>query len=449
MQTSHSGTETRRSITLSEWQTMGPTDCEELQRFLDDSKASQAVSAKLANSRLLKITELRRGIEVRAFSHVGRIRIGDLSVTVLPKLRGQSLLRLLRYAYGFRRLKLLSDTSHNFEECGFEDLLVHQLNAEARELFLRGLQRSYVPQNDQLASPRGRIDIQQLATDSVSLTATLPCRHFPRIEDTLVNRTLLAGLKLAARVASSVDLSRESRMLAASIKDPVSEIVLSSTVLDQVERQINRMTKNYASAISIIRLLLEGQGISLEGEKVRHRLSGFMFDMNAFFQTLLSRFLDEHLHGFKVIDERSLKHMMRYNPNFSPARTAPTPRPDYVVTKQGQTVAILDAKYRDIWEKKLPREMLYQLVVYAISNQTQSAAIIYPTTDSMAHEVRIDVSDPLNGRPLGQVSLRPIDLEHLETLVTDRTVAGKNACHNYAIKMAFGDPKHQSVNVRQ
>jgi 5-methylcytosine-specific restriction enzyme subunit McrC len=429
---------TRRSITLSEWQTKGPEDFAELEQFLDDSKAAKVVTARLENSRLLKITELRKGLEVRSFSHVGRIQIGDLSVTVLPKLRGQSLLKLLRYAYGFRQLKLLSDTSLNFEDYGFEDLLVHQLNAETKELWRRGLQRNYLARNERLASPRGRIDIQKLAADSASLTATLPCRHFPRIEDILVNRLLLAGLELAARVVSNRDLSRESRMLAANIGEQVSDIELNSAVLDQVERQINRMTKNYSPAISIIRLLVEGQGISFEGERVRHRLSGFMFDMNAFFQDLLSRFLDEHLQDFNVINERSLKHMMQYNPNFSPARTAPTPRPDYVITSKGKTYAILDAKYRDIWEKKLPREMLYQLVVYAISNRAKSAAIVYPTTNSVAREVRIDVSDPLSGSPLGQVCLRPMNLEHLESLVTDRSEAGKIASYKYAMKMAFG-----------
>ena len=66
---------------------------------------------------------------------------------------------------GFRSLKLISDTSHLIEPCRFEDLLVSQLNAEAQELVSRGLQRSYIVQNDRLASPRGRIDIRQLALD--------------------------------------------------------------------------------------------------------------------------------------------------------------------------------------------------------------------------------------------------------------------------------------------
>ena len=111
-------------IKLSEWETKGPDDSEELRgRFLDQSTAANSIVATLVDSRLLELTELRSGLEVKAFSHVGRIRIGDVTITVLPKLRGASLLKLLRYAYGFRRLNLISDTSHLIEPCGFEDLL--------------------------------------------------------------------------------------------------------------------------------------------------------------------------------------------------------------------------------------------------------------------------------------------------------------------------------------
>ena len=83
--------------------------------------------------------------------------------------------------------------------------------------------------------------------------------------------------------------------------------------------------------------------------------------------------------------------------------------------QRGTARAILDAKYRDLWEKQLPRDMLYQLVVYAISDQQRrKSSILYPTTDERAREARIDVTDPIIGRPLGQVCLRPV---HLPTIV--------------------------------
>lgn len=432
---------TTQSITLSEWQTLGPKNCDELQgRFLDQSDAAQSVASTLANSRLLQLTELRSGLEVKAFSHVGRIRIGDLNVTVLPKLRGSSLLKLLRYTYGFRRLNLISDTSHLVEPCGFEDLLVAQLNTEAQELLSRGLQRSYVARNERLASPRGRIDIQQMALDGGKITATLPCRHYPRIEDTLLNRVLVSGLKLAGALASNVALRRESRRLAALIEEQVSPVNLNSAVMNQVARQLNRLTKSYLPAMSIIRLLVDAQGVALEGEAITNRLPGFMFDMNAFFQALISRFLHENLPEYSVIDEHSLKGMMQYNPNFSPPRKPPTPRPDYVIQHGNTICSILDAKYRDIWEKDLPRHMLYQLMVYAVSHHDNPrSTIIYPTSHPAAREVRIDVTDPVFGNAIGQVCLRPVNLFQLEELVSSNSPTQRREREIEANRLAFGE----------
>ena len=203
---------------------------------------------------------------------------------------------------------------------------------------------------------------------------------------------------------------------------------------------MNRLTAAYQPALSIIRLLVQAQGVVLEGETNTTPLPGFLFDMNAFFQALVSGFLRDNLPGYSVRDEHRLKGMMRYNPEFNPLRRqSPTPRPDYVVTQQGAVRAILDAKYRDLWEKPLPREMLYQLVVYAISHRTQpQSSILYPTTCAQAKEARIDVSDPIYGGFLGQVCLRPVHLQTMVELVTTPSAQGRRNREHYAKRLAFG-----------
>ena len=430
------------SITLSEWETLGPENSSDLAgRFLDASPGTRNVVERLTESNFLGITELRSGLQIKAYSHVGRIRIGDLNITILPKIKGTLLLSLVRYAYGFRRLNLISASTHLVDNCGFEDLLISQLNAEVQELISRGLLRAYIGTSERLSSPRGRIDLTRMALDGGTVTATLPCLHHPRTEDTLLNRVLMAGLRLAASLASVVDLRRESRRLASLMDEQVSPIRLDGVVLDQAIRKMNRLTTAYSSALSIIRQLVEAQGVVLEGQTVTTTLPGFLFDMNAFFQALVSRFLRENLPEYTVRDEHGLKGMMRYNPKFNPQRRqSPTPRPDYVVTQHGMIRSILDAKYRDLWDKQLPREMLYQLVVYAISHrQRPQSSILYPTTSPLAKEARIDISDPLFGKPIGQVCLRPVLLTQLEKLVTSKTSQARRERESLAQRLAFGE----------
>ena len=429
------------SITLTEWQTLGPYNCIDLAgRRLDDSHGTRQVAELLAKSNLLGLTELRHGLQVQSFSHVGKVRLGDLTITVLPKVKGPSLLNLVRYAYGFRRLNLISDSNHSVDNYGFEDLLISQLNAEVQELIARGLLRAYIGKSERLSSPRGCIDLNRMALDGGTISATLPCIHHPRTEDTLLNQVLRAGLELAASLASVIDLRRESRRLVSLMKEQVSTIRLNGKTMDRAMVQMNRLTTAYSSSLSIIRLLVEAQGIVLEGQSVTATLPGFLFDMNAFFQALISRFLHENLPDYTVRDEHGLKGMMKYNAQFNPrSRQSPTPRPDYVVLQKGTIQSILDAKYRDLWEKQLPREMLYQLVVYAVSNPKRlRSSILYPTTNALAREARIDITDPIVGKNIGQVCLRPVHLPTVVELVTSTASKSRLERADYARILAFG-----------
>jgi 5-methylcytosine-specific restriction enzyme subunit McrC len=102
-------------------------------------------------------------------------------------------------------------------------------------------------------------------------------------------------------------------------------------------------------------------------------------------------------------------------------------------------VAILDAKYRDLWERALPREMLYQLTIYAASHEKRSATIMYPTTATAAREARIRVVDPVLGNQMALVCLRPVDMGLLEKLITSSHTAGNQRERRaYATRLAFG-----------
>jgi 5-methylcytosine-specific restriction enzyme subunit McrC len=430
------------SVRIAEWQKLVPEPGSPLAGLeLDVEQATKDLVRRLSEANILEVAEWRAGLSIRSYSHVGRVRLGRIEITIEPKLPVPSLLRLLRYAYGLRDFHLLTETHHSVEDLGFHDLLIRQLVEEARELLARGLRRAYIRKSEDLASPRGRIDLQAVARRGVTSGASLPCVHHHREEDNPVNRVLLAGLRLAANLASDRVLRMRARRIAGLLGESVSTIRLERDTLRRLRASMDRLTRAYEPAVAIIEILHESRGTALDGAGPAVDLPGFLFDMNRFFQALLARFLAENLEGHTVRDEYRLKGMIAYVPGCNPRRhPAPTPRPDFVVMRGPKAVAVLDAKYRDLWEKPLPRDMLYQLAIYAMIHEGATSTILYPTPHAEAREARIEVRDPLSAGRRALVVIRPVDLGQLERLIsaepTAQTLRGRR---EYARRLVFGE----------
>jgi 5-methylcytosine-specific restriction enzyme subunit McrC len=405
------------TIRLREWESLAPDPGSPTYgRFL--SQDMRSLTDLLSSKNILDIQELRSGLQLKAYSFVGFVKIGDVRIVIEPKIQGMRLVTLLRYAYGLRDLQLLTRVSSSIGESSFVDLLIHQLLAECREIIARGLYRRYEPTAERLARPRGRLDLQALVRDGL-VSAKLPCKYHPRIEDCLPNQVLMDGLRLAAEMSLDRELRSELRRTASILEPDVSRIRVTVATIEMLRRQMNRLTVTYGPAISLIEILLTASGVNLHGTPQQPKVPGFLFDMNRFFQRLLGRFLRENVPDHCVQDEQAIKGMMAYAPEYNPRSCrAPAPRPDYCIrSKEGRTL-LLDAKYRDLWTHDLPRDMLYQLAIYALSQKSPGrATILYPTLDSVARDSVIRIYEPPSGNPRAEVVQRPVNLSRLADLL--------------------------------
>lgn len=426
-------------VCLREWDDLLPEKGSPLfQRFLDDP-VSAALARELNDRGVVGLTELRQGLRITANSHVGSIRLGDLQLKVRPKITGMPLYRLLKYAYDLRDLKLLGRASHDLETSSFQDLLIHHLCAEGEELLRRGLNRDYLRLKGDLQFPRGRIDLNRLAAQAGVSGGTLPCTYFSRTEDNRLNQVLLAGLRLALPLTSDTRLKAKLRQLCLILKEYVRPVELTEPLLLQVDRGLNRLQEHYRPALKLIRILYESQGLSFSSRTASLPFDGFFFDMNAFFQALLSRLLREHLEGFRIREEYKLHESFAYAAGFNPrGRLTPKPRPDFAVLQGGQVVMLLDAKYRDLWEHSLPSSWLYQMTVYAASGVgTGTAKVLYPSMSGSAKLQVIEVRNPVTGGRCAQVVLQPVHLLRLATLL-DQGLSGGQARTEYLRELVFG-----------
>jgi 5-methylcytosine-specific restriction enzyme subunit McrC len=140
--------------------------------------------------------------------------------------------------------------------------------------------------------------------------------------------------------------------------------------------------------------------------------------MNMLWQRTLGRVLAEWTNGFDIRQEVSLAGLITADPEYAPRKTGPRmPRPDFAVFK-GQTFnGYLDAKYRDIWDRGLPRDMLYQLALYATAQGQGAAAVLYPTESREAREERLRIHNPADQSVRGVVALRPVHMGRLAALI--------------------------------
>jgi hypothetical protein len=90
----------------------------------------------------------------------------------------------------------------------------------------------------------------------------------------------LAGLRFAADLAIDGELQGQFRRIGKVLGATVEAQPLGRSIVADAWRAMDRRTVSYKPALTLIELLLGGQGVALDEQGSRVRLKGFLFDMN-------------------------------------------------------------------------------------------------------------------------------------------------------------------------
>jgi len=345
---------------------------------------------------------------------------------------------LFRYAYGLNDLTLVDRTEIPVEKLGLEDLLILMLVREMELLSFGRLVRQYRARNDMLTSPRGSLIMNEIIRRGGVAEVALPCRHFERDLNWPMNQVLHYGIQSAASRALDCDLRRRAYRVAELFSQVDLPRRLFSNDLDRAEKCLTRLTAIYQPALSLIRLLWQSLGPMQESTNDSKAVPGFLFDMNVFFQRLISRFLTDNSDTFCIDDERPIRGAFAHLPGGNPRqRRELRPRPDFTLVEQGRVRAFLDAKYRDLWLKSLPAHWVYQLGIYALNAPARISVLLYATMSEDAREERQEVRSPTDDSPAARarIIIRPVILPQLLSVLGKQGADGTLARRQLANRL--------------
>ncbi len=375
------------------------------------------------------VTWERRAIQLGPFC--GVLRVHDLTIEVLPKIRGVAdgedrgiLIAMLRAA-GHLPATLPNATGLEHQEQHLLDVFVLDFCAAVSALLSRGAIRSYEVHEDRLSALRGRLHLPEQLRRGLLDRTQLHCRYDELTADNAHNRALKAVL------AALLGHARGSRAKAAVnvlllCLDEVS--VRPCRVADLEQLRFDRLTARweplFQRAIQLMRGLYPDvrAGQTVDG-------SCLLFDMQRLFEAFVGEHLRRAYHGRseRVVLQGPQRHLATGDRG-----KAFRMRPDMaVVSPDGQVERILDAKWKalDLTQAKagVSQDDAYQMAAYASSYGCRRLALLYPSGDGLPAGRVDSFTLRVSGEP--QVDIYALDIAALvggQPLQADLTTSSSN-----------------------
>ncbi len=314
-------------------------------------------------------------------STVGALELGDLAVSIRPKLKVSRVLFLASYAMGAFKLQ---DKPYAFKDkATLVEALAPALVAAARRAFGRGLLHGYRTEEEALQTVRGRIMVAEQVRRRFDFPLPVEVRYDDFTDDILPNRLVKAAAAvLGAMHIEAADAREGLRWMDATLGN-VSLLRFSPGDVPAVA--FNRLNEHYREVVELSRLILRYRAIELDRGGVR--ANGFLMDMNVVFQGFVTRALRESL-GVSDRTFRSDKNLPRriWLDRGRQIRL----RPDLSWWDGSTCTFVGDAKYKRVQDERVPNADLYQMLAYATALDLPGGLLAYAQGEEepIEHEVR-------------------------------------------------------------
>ena len=314
-------------------------------------------------------------------SIIGALEIGDLSVSILPKLDISRVLFLASYAMGVFKLREME--RFNFEDAAsLIEALASALAVAARRAFASGLLHGYRTEEEAMHTIRGRVRIAEQVRRRFGVPLPLEVRYDEFTDDITANRLVKAAAARLGRMRVRSPQSRASLRWVGARLANVSLVEFPANAVSEVA--FDRLNAHYREVVALSRLVL--RHTSFEAGRGGNRAPGFLMDMNKVFQDFVTQALRETLR----VSERTFR-ADDYIPHVTLDEAGRVLLKPDLSWWDGRTCTFVgDAKYKQIKDERVPNADLYQLLAYATALNLPGGLLIYAQGEEepVVHQIR-------------------------------------------------------------
>lgn len=312
-------------------------------------------------------------------STIGAFQVGDLSVSIRPKLAISRVLFLSSYAMD--ELKVPPGWPP-YEPAPDLVPMARWLALAAQRAFARGLHRDYREHEEALTAVKGRIRVAEQIRRRFGVPIPVEVRYDDFTEDVTANQLVkaAAGALIQMRLRDRNDRARLTQVLARL--ENVSWVEYERGRVPEV--RFNRLNEHYREVVALSRIVLQYR--SIEARPGDTPAPGFLMDMNRVFESFVVRALRKEL---KLTGRARFGRVQGLGQHIFLAKDGGIElKPDLTWWERGECTFVGDAKYKRI-DHDTPNADLYQMLAYATALNLPGGLLIYAQgADAKTYEVR-------------------------------------------------------------
>ncbi|MCY3972928.1 MAG: restriction endonuclease [Candidatus Dadabacteria bacterium] len=360
----------------------------------------------------------------------GVIRVGDLTLEILPKIYGKegdpgacrsALVQMLRTA-GFMKLHRIDSALMNLQNYTVLDVFIQDLCEQIERELLQGKLRKYTMHEENLPVLRGKLLGGYQLRHNLAHKERLYCQYDELSEDVHVNQVIKLTLKTLVPLAQR-RFAKGLLIRLLYVFDGISDISIKE--LQAQKTRFNRHEERYADIYRICRWFLKSlyQDVAVGKEQS----FSLLFDMNRLFEAWVASVIKPAAResGLFVREQGPTKNLVHREGVGDLFQL----RPDISLSnKKREATLIVDTKWKLLnkGESKLgiAQSDLYQMQAYANRYDIKRLVLAYPaqegldnyydlqylaTDDLLLRVVTVDINRPDTASRIIEFISRPVE----------------------------------------